>query len=48
LNSVLGEGKRIFPEYFLIRVEKYPNIIRRKIDEWIYYLQDNAILVEAK
>ncbi|MFK7981729.1 MAG: Rpn family recombination-promoting nuclease/putative transposase, partial [Saprospiraceae bacterium] len=35
--------KNIFPEYYLIRVEKYPNIIRKKIDEWIYLIKNNKI-----
>lgn len=35
--------KNIFPEYYLIRVEKYPNIIRKKIDEWIYFKKNNHI-----
>ena len=35
--------KNIFPEYYLIRVEKYPNIIRKKIDEWIYLIKNNEV-----
>ena len=35
--------KNIFPEYYLIRVEKYPNIIQKKIDEWIYLIKNNEV-----
>ena len=35
--------KNIFPEYYLIRVEKYPNIIHKKIDEWIYLIKNNRV-----
>ncbi|MEM9888293.1 MAG: Rpn family recombination-promoting nuclease/putative transposase [Bacteroidota bacterium] len=35
--------KNIFPEYYLIRVEKYSNIVQRRIDEWIYMIKNNEI-----
>ncbi|MEM9991271.1 MAG: PD-(D/E)XK nuclease family transposase, partial [Bacteroidota bacterium] len=35
--------RNIFPEYYLIRVEKYPNIIEKKIDEWVYLLKHNEV-----
>ncbi|MEN0051096.1 MAG: Rpn family recombination-promoting nuclease/putative transposase [Bacteroidota bacterium] len=35
--------KNIFPEYYLIRVEKYPNIVKRRIDEWIYMIKNNEV-----
>ena len=35
--------KNIFPEYYLIRVEKYKNIVTRKIDEWIYMIKNNEV-----
>lgn len=37
------KDKNIFPEYYLIRVEKYQNIIRKKIDEWIYLIKNNEV-----
>ena len=37
------KDRNIFPEYYLIRVEKYPNIIRRKIDEWIYLIKNDQV-----
>jgi len=35
--------KRIFPEYYLITVERYKNIVRRRIDEWIYMIKNNEV-----
>lgn len=35
--------KSIFPEYYLITVERYKNIIQRKIDEWIYMFKNSEI-----
>jgi len=37
------KDRNIFPEYYLIRVEKYPNIIRKKIDEWIYLIKNDQV-----
>jgi len=37
------EEKNIFPEYYLITVERYKNIVKRKIDEWIYIFKNNEI-----
>ena len=37
------EEKNIFPEYYLITVERYKNIIKRKIDEWIYIFKNNEV-----
>lgn len=36
--------KKVFPEYYLIKVDKYPNVIRKKIDEWIYWFKNNQVL----
>lgn len=35
--------KDIFPEYYLIRVEKYENVVRKAIDEWVYMFKNNEI-----
>ncbi|MEK9165920.1 MAG: PD-(D/E)XK nuclease family transposase, partial [Patescibacteria group bacterium] len=40
--------KRIFPEYYLIKVEKYQNIVKRKIDEWIYAIKNQEVKPEFK
>jgi predicted transposase/invertase (TIGR01784 family) len=35
--------KHIFPEYYLITVERYKNIIKKRIDEWIYIFKNNEV-----
>ena len=35
--------KHIFPEYYLITVERYKNIVKKRIDEWIYMIKNNEI-----
>ncbi len=35
--------KKIFPEYYLITVERYKNIVRKKIDEWVYIFKNNEV-----
>ena len=35
--------KEIFPEYFLITVERYQNIMKKRIDEWIYMIKNNEV-----
>ncbi len=35
--------KEIFPEYYLITVQRYQNIIRKRIDEWIYIFKNNEV-----
>jgi predicted transposase/invertase (TIGR01784 family) len=40
--------KDIFPEYYLIRVEKYEDTIRKAIDEWVYMLKHNMVKDDFK
>jgi len=35
--------KKIFPEYYLITVERYKNIVQKRIDEWIYMIKNNEV-----
>jgi hypothetical protein len=35
--------KDIFPEYYLIRVGKYANIVKKAIDEWVYMFKNNEV-----
>jgi predicted transposase/invertase (TIGR01784 family) len=35
--------KNIFPEYYLIRVDKFEDVIASNIDEWIYMMKNNEI-----
>ena len=38
----------IFPEYYLIEVNKYENIVTRAIDEWIYWFKNEKIKKGSK
>ncbi len=40
--------RNIFPEYYLIRVEKYKNIVKKRIDEWVYLIKNNTVLEGSK
>jgi len=40
------EVHKIFPEYYLIRVQKFPDQIREAVDEWIYMLKHNEVKPE--
>ena len=33
----------IFPEYYIIKVNKFNDIAKDSLDEWIYYLKNNAL-----
>jgi len=35
--------KKIFPEYYLITLERYKNIVQKRIDEWIYMIKNSEI-----
>ena len=35
--------KKIFPEYYLINVERYKNTVKKRIDEWIYMFKNDEI-----
>ncbi len=42
-EPLLMVDKHIFPEYYLITVERYRNIIQKRIDEWIYIFKNNEV-----
>ena len=35
--------KNIFPEYYLITVDRYKDVIQKKIDEWIYIFKNSEV-----
>jgi len=37
------DPSRIYPEYWLIEVEKFQNIIENDLDEWIYFFKNESI-----
>lgn len=36
-------GIEIYPEYYLIQVEKYQNVVKHAIDEWIYWFKNEKL-----
>lgn len=38
----------IFPEYYLIQVKKYKNIVKKAIDEWIFWFANEKIKAGSK
>lgn len=41
---VNGQQKNIFPEYYLLEVERFPDEVKSDIDEWIYFFKHSKIL----
>lgn len=48
INVTYQSKQNIFPEYYLINVEKFSNKIEEDIDEWIYMLKHSEIKKEFK
>ena len=46
--NVIESEKNIFPEYYLIEVERFQNVIKSDIDEWIYFLKNSEIKPEFR
>lgn len=44
----LVTAKDIFPEYYLIEVEKFRDVIQSDLDEWIYLLKHSEVKQEFK
>ncbi|MEW6680935.1 MAG: Rpn family recombination-promoting nuclease/putative transposase, partial [bacterium] len=42
------ETKDIYPEYYLIEVEKFEDVIQSDLDEWIYFLKHESIRDDFK
>jgi len=38
--------RQIFPEHYIIRVEKFGNAVKSAIDEWIYMLKNSEVKPE--
>ncbi|XCN72145.1 MAG: Rpn family recombination-promoting nuclease/putative transposase [Candidatus Electrothrix aestuarii] len=39
----IDAGKNVFPEYYLIEVERFHNIIKNGIDEWVYFFKNSEV-----
>ena len=37
------EKQNIFPEYYLIEVERFPDVVKNALDEWIYFFKHSEI-----
>jgi len=40
--------KDIFPEFYLLRVEHFQDVVQTELDEWIYMLKHSAVKAEFK
>ncbi len=41
-------GKNVFPEYYLIEVERFHDIINKGIDEWVYFFKNSEVRSDFK
>ncbi len=39
----IDAGRNVFPEYYLIEVERFHNIINSGIDEWVYFFKNSQV-----
>ncbi len=42
------EIKDIYPEYYILKIDRFKNIVQNKIDEWVYFLKNSEIKPEFK
>ena len=42
-NPLRREKQNIFPEYYLIEVERFPDVVKNALDEWIYFFKHSEI-----
>lgn len=48
MDSPVVTSKKVFPEYYMIYVEKFEDVINEDIDEWIYFFKHGAIRDDFK
>ncbi len=48
VNGYIEVPKNIFPEYYLIEVERFQDIIKSDLDEWIYFFKNADIKEDFK
>jgi len=48
LDGHIDVAKTIFPEYYLIEVERFQDIIKSDLDEWIYFFKNSEIKEDFK
>jgi predicted transposase/invertase (TIGR01784 family) len=42
------EIKDIYPEYYLLKLNRFKNVVKNKIDEWMYFLKNSEIKAKFK
>lgn len=47
-RKAAGPARLLFPEYYLIEVERFQNVIQSAIDEWIYFFKNSEIRTEFR
>ena len=47
-NRFYFREKDIFPKYFLIKTEKFENVIEAPLDEWIYMIKNSEVRADFK
>jgi predicted transposase/invertase (TIGR01784 family) len=48
VNGYIEVPKNIFPEYYLIEVERFQDLIKSDLDEWIYFFKNSDIKEDFK
>lgn len=47
-NTFTYQRKNIFPDYYLINVERFQDVIESSLDEWIYMLKHHTVRADFK
>jgi len=47
-EGMTRQQRNIFPEYYLIEIERFPNEVKNALDEWIYFFKHSKILDEFR
>lgn len=47
-DTFIYQQKNVFPDYYLINVERFQDVIESSLDEWIYMLKHNTVREDFK
>ncbi|MDR3000940.1 MAG: hypothetical protein LBU89_06715, partial [Fibromonadaceae bacterium] len=42
------EIKDIYPEFYILKVDRFRNLVKSKLDEWMYFLKNSSIKPKFK
>ena len=42
-SKLLRAKNNVFPEYYLIEIERFPDVVKNALDEWIYFFKHSEI-----